>query len=254
MNHSVSVKRHQPCIKDKNTTSHARSKGFGWSSSNWSGYALRGKRGAYHRISGEWHVPFVKPSARSAYSSAWIGIDGFGNSNLIQTGTGHTFENGKAHYYAWWEILPAFETIIPLPVSPGDAMQASIVKISRTKWCITLRNLSRKWTFRTHQCYTGPQSSAEWILEAPQVGGRIAALARVSRVSFNRCRINGKRAKLTPVQGGIMVQNKITIAVPTCPSACGDAFTVRRIYPHKSPSACMGSPVRSRSIPRHRPH
>jgi hypothetical protein len=243
MIHIPSLKHHQRCLTNKVETSRARSAGFGWSSGNWSGYALSGKKGAYHRISGEWRVPFVKPSAGSSYSSAWIGIDGFRNSSLIQTGTGHTFENGRPRYYAWWEILPAAETVIPLPVSPGDVIQASIVKVSRTKWCITLRNLTRNWTFRTHQCYTGPQTSGEWILEAPQVGGSTTSLARLTPVPFTRCRINGKRAKLTSSQGGIMVQNKIAVAVPSCPFACGDAFTVKRVCSTKRPTACSTRPV-----------
>lgn len=219
---------HHPCLTDKSNTGKAQRSGFGWSSSNWSGYAISSSKGTYHCISGEWIVPCVKPTSKSTYSSAWIGIDGFKNNNLIQTGTGHEFINGTARYYAWWEILPAFETVIPLPVRPGDHMKATIKKISRTKWSITLRNLSRKWTFRTLQYYTGPQTSAEWIMEAPQVDGIIAKLARVSPTPFTCCRINGKNPKLTPAAGGIMVQNNITVAVPSYPGCGGSSFVVKR--------------------------
>ncbi|MGU3469741.1 G1 family glutamic endopeptidase [Paenibacillus sp. D51F] len=85
-------------------------------------------------ISASWTVPFVLPSARSSYSSAWIGIDGYNNSSLIQTGTEHEYVNGKANYYAWLEILPQAETRIKLPVYPGDLIEASIVKLSLSKW------------------------------------------------------------------------------------------------------------------------
>ncbi|MEK3944955.1 MULTISPECIES: G1 family glutamic endopeptidase [Paenibacillus] len=220
-----------PCLKDKSNANKFQSSGFGWSSTNWSGYTITGKKGAFNRIAGEWIVPYVKPTSKPSYSSAWIGIDGFKNSSLIQTGTGHEFVNGRARYYAWWEILPDVETVIPLPVSPGDHIKANITKVGRNKWTITLRNLSRNWIFRTLQRYTGPQTSGEWIMEAPEVDGSIAKLARVSPTCFYCCRINGKSPRLTLNMGGIMVQNNATIAVPSCPNHRGDSFTVKRTYP-----------------------
>lgn len=152
----------------------------------------------------------MKPTSRATYSSAWIGIDGFKNSNLIQTGTGHEFVNGTARYYAWWEILPSAETVIP--------------------FSITLRNLSQQWTFRTLQRYIGPQTSVEWVMEAPQVDGSIAKLAHVSPTMFTCCRVNGKNPKLTPAMGGTMIQNNATVAIPSCPSRSGNSFVVKPLY------------------------
>lgn len=235
--------RNRPCLTDKSNTGRTRNTGFGWTSSNWSGYAITGKKGAFRRISAEWTVPYVKPTAKPTYSSAWIGIDGFKNSSLIQTGTGHESMNGTVHYYAWWEILPEAETVIPLPVSPGDLIRASIVKLRPGKWCIRLCNLSKRWTFRTIQRYNGPQSSAEWIMEAPQVGGTVADLARTSSVRFRCCRVNGVSPKLKPANGGIMIQNKVTVAVPSSPNAKGDAFTVKRLYPKGLSQAYLKRPV-----------
>ncbi|MBW4084189.1 G1 family glutamic endopeptidase [Paenibacillus sp. S150] len=236
-------KRTRPCVTGKAHKSKTQSTGYGWTSDNWSGYAISGKKGAFRRISGEWIVPFVKPTSSPTYSSAWIGIDGFKNSSLIQTGTGHESINGVVRYYAWWEILPAAETVIPLPVSPGDRMRASIVKLDGTKWRITLCNLSKQWTFRTIQRYTGPQTSAEWIMEAPQVGASIGKLAKVTPTKFFCCRVNGKSPMLTPADGGVMVQNNITAAVPTCPNAGGDAFIVKRVYRKGKPLAHSRNPI-----------
>lgn len=235
--------RSKPCLKDKLNTGRAASSGFGWTSSNWSGYAISGKKGSYRRVSADWIVPYIKPTSKATYSSAWIGIDGFKNSSLIQTGTGHESVNGKVRYYAWWEILPASETVIPLPVSPGNHMRASIVKLSQGKWCITLRNLSKCWVFRTVQRYSGPQSSAEWITEAPQIGFDIARLANITPVRFSNCRVNGRNPGLKAADGGIMVQNNKLLAVPTLPR-CGDAFSVRRIYRSSRPAPYSKSPIR----------
>lgn len=187
------------------------------------------KKGAYKQISAKWNVPFVRPSRAATYSSAWIGIDGFGNSNLIQTGTGHEFIDGKAYYYAWWEILPASVTIIPLPILPGDRMHASISKRSGSNWLICLRNVTRNWAFRTLQRYNGPQTSAEWIVEAPQVNGALATMARLSPVVFSCCRVNGKSPKLTADNGGIMLQNLKVTSIPSNPNHAGDGFIVKSV-------------------------
>src|SRR5208282_654328 len=124
------------------------------------------------------------------YSSAWIGVDGFNDSDLIQTGTEEDYYSGSAHYDAWWEILPASETEISpttYAVAPGDRMSASIWETSATSggrrhssghvWDITISDTTKGWTFSTSKAYTGPGTSAEWIMEAPEVGGSIATLA-----------------------------------------------------------------------------
>ena len=91
----------------------------GWASSNWSGYAATGT--TYSSVTAKWIVPAVTASRKATYSSDWVGIDGFNNSDLIQTGTESDYYNGSAHYAAWWEILPASETVIPsITVKPGD--------------------------------------------------------------------------------------------------------------------------------------
>ncbi len=170
-----------------------------WAASNWSGYA---ETGTFTGVTGTWTVPAVSTSTTATYSSAWIGVDGFNNSNLIQTGTEEDFYNGAAHYNAWWEILPAAETALPgsYAVAPGDHMTASIYETSSTAggpggrggpphhgggatqhvWVITIGDTTRGWTFTTNQAYSGPGTSAEWVMEAPQVGGRIATLAHYS--------------------------------------------------------------------------
>ncbi|MDN4600849.1 G1 family endopeptidase [Paenibacillus sp. F6_3S_P_1C] len=220
-------KRRKPCIPHTGKTNSPLS--FGWISSNWSGYARAGYKGEFKRISAEWNVPFVLPSSKSSYSSAWIGIDGYENSNLIQTGTGHDWVNGKASYYAWWEILPDVETVIPFPVSPGDRIRATIYRINRTRWCITLHNLTQSWTFRTVQQYTGQQSSAEWIVEAPSVGSSISRMARISPVTFKCCRLNGCSPGLVTKEKGIMIQQKQIVSIPgAAPGPRGDSFVVKR--------------------------
>src|SRR6266487_2282484 len=161
-------------------------------SQNWSGYA-RTTGGTYTDITSSWTVPTAQASTSATYSSAWIGIDGATNSNLIQTGTESDYVSGSASYNAWWEILPAAETVLSTttyPVSPGDAMFAEIKK-NATNWTINIQDLTKAWSFSTNQTYSGQQSSTEWILEAPTVGGSQSTLANYGSISFLNDTQNG---------------------------------------------------------------
>ena len=77
-------------------------------SSNWSGYAAETNlndpaSGAVTAVSGSWVVPKVTPTSNSstAYSSVWVGIDGYSSSTVEQIGTDSDVVNGQVQYYAW---------------------------------------------------------------------------------------------------------------------------------------------------------
>jgi hypothetical protein len=195
----------------------------GWSSTNWSGYA---RTGTYTRATAAWVVPSVASSRKATYSSQWVGIDGFNNSNLIQTGTEADYYSGSAHYAAWWEILPAAETVIPsITVHPGDHMTASITKGSGTSWTITITDGNQSFT--TVQTYSGPGSSVEWIEEAPSVGGRVAPLAQYSSPdTFDPGTANGANPGLTAADGGVMVQKRVQVSTPSLPDKDTDGFNM----------------------------
>jgi hypothetical protein len=222
-----------------------------WASSNWSGYAVSqtspsglpcvpasGK--TYGAVSGTWTVPAVNGGGRqSTYSAAWTGIDGFTNSSLIQAGTEQDVIKGAAHYAAWWEILPAPETVIPsITVQPGDSITVSIAQVAGTTWKITLTDNGQpghpaQQPFTTNQTYTGPGTSAEWILEAPQVGGRIATLAPYGSTKFDLGSANGVTPGLVAGSSGELTQGSffrstvLSIAsAPDTGSPAGDGFAV----------------------------
>ena len=199
-----------------------RSGSLGWSSSNWSGYAVTGS--GFNSVSGSWTVPAVTATKRASYSSDWVGIDGFNNSNLIQTGTESDFFNGRAHYAAWWEILPAAETVIPsITVNPGDHISATITHGAGSTWTITISDGSQSFTI--NQSYSGPRTSAEWIEEAPTVGGRIATLAHYGSTVFDPGTVNGANPGLVAADGGTMVQHGATVSTPSNPDKDSDGFT-----------------------------
>jgi hypothetical protein len=194
-------------------------------SSNWSGYAETG--GGYTNASATWTVPSVSATSSSTYSSAWVGIDGDGNSNLIQTGTESDYQNGQATYYAWWEILPAAETPIDsLSVSPGDSITASVAQDSGSTWTISLTDNSTGQNFTTQQSYSGSGGSVEYIQEAPEINGTISQIADYSSFDFSNLTVNGQSPALTSDDEILLVQNGTTYSTPSAPNSSGDGFSV----------------------------
>jgi hypothetical protein len=195
-------------------------------SENWSGYVITGS--GYHTITAAWVVPKVKPSSGNTYSSSWVGIDGDGNSDLIQTGTEADYTGGSAKYDAWWEILPASETVIPsITVHPGNIFTASINQVSGTNWTITINNTSTGQSFTTNQTYTGPGASAEWIVERPEVGFRLSTLANYGKDVFNKQdTLNGANPGFTTADEIEMTNNTGTqvLSIPSDPNVETNGF------------------------------
>jgi hypothetical protein len=210
---------HKPRIAALSNSANAS-----WASSNWSGYA---KTGSYHSATAQWTVPAVSRTSRPTYSSSWVGIDGFNNSNLIQTGTEQDYFSGSAHYAAWWEILPAAETVIPsITVHPGDVFTASVTQNSGTSWTIQIADMTTGASFSTTRTYTGPGTSVEWIQEAPTVNGSIARLAHYGQATFDPGSANGLNPALTAADGGVMIQHNAQVSTPSNPDTDTDGFNV----------------------------
>ena len=222
-----------------------------WSASNWSGYA---ETGHFTSIAGSWTVPRVKPGVANArsewFSATWVGIDGFNDTDLIQTGTEQDDIGGSASYSAWWEILPRAETTIPDPVSPGDTMAASItqtpvivvkrkrIKVISDQWSIRLVDVTQGWNFSTTQVYKGPGDSAELIVEAPLVGRSLSTLADYSFPSGSSQAGDFRAATVSTTLGGTpggagldyqndagtLIQGGLPISTPGSPDAAATAF------------------------------
>ena len=198
---------------------------FDQQSSNWAGYAKTGS--GYTSASVTWTVPTASASSGDTYGSDWVGIDGDGNQDLIQTGTEEDYVGGQAQYGAWWEILPAAETPIPnMSISPGDSMTGTVAQQSGSSWKITLTDNSTGQSFNTTQDYSGPGQSVEYIEESPEVGGGIATPANLSEADFSGATVNGSSPNLSSSDAIDLVQNGTTYYVPSAPNGSGDGFSV----------------------------
>jgi hypothetical protein len=154
-----------------------------------------------------------------------VGIDGFNNTSLIQTGTEQDYYSGSAHYAAWWEILPAPATfIVTMTVHAGDLFTASIARGTAGLWTISIKDVTSGQSSSTTQAYAGPLTSAEWIQEAPTVNGRLAHLAHYGLATFDPGTANGATPSLVSANGGKMIQGGKTVSTPSTPDSDADGF------------------------------
>ena len=199
-------------------------------SSNWSGYIEL--NGPFTSVTGTFSVPSLLPHISSSDLMAeWVGIDGgtLGDSALIQAGFNEVPDpndpgNPKGFVIQpWWEILPAAETYITnVSIQPGDRVTVTIEQISGTDWSITLTDDTNGGTFTTDQTYSGPATTAEWILEALTANGSVAPLAPFSPVvTFGDLGFSGPS---TEVQQVFMLQSSNQVATPS--TLDGNGFNV----------------------------
>ncbi len=187
-------KQHKPSekvkqLQDGTATSH-----------NWSGEVIFNPAGdSFKWIEGSWIVPDPNqppglPTGSWYYSSAWVGIDGYGSPDVLQAGTSQDalVQNNSTQksVYAWWEWYPNYEIKINnLPVSSGDYMTCLICVTSNKTATIYLTNLSTSTSLSFQ--ITAPSgttlvgNSAEWIVEAPTVGGNQAQLVDYGATFFD---------------------------------------------------------------------
>ena len=117
-------------------------------------------------------VPAVS-AVPPGFAANWAGIGGYTSSDLIQAGTS---EDELQGYYAWYEILPASETLISncagdsaCTVNPGDVVTVDIHNVGTNLWSVSLADAGH-WTWQRNISYASSESSAEWIFGAPTVG------------------------------------------------------------------------------------
>lgn len=205
----------------------------GWASSNWSGYAVT--HTTYTAATGHWTVPTPARTRGSTYSAAWVGIGGFNDAALIQTGTEQDFVNGRAVYAAWWttDAQGYAETSFPqgVNVHAGDTMDASIVESTSGSWTITLTDASTGQTGTETLdagTYTNPGLSAEWIMEAPGIGGHQSTIANFGSDVFDSGTVNGNRGPgFTDADAGELIQKNVVVTIPSKPDKDTDGFTIK---------------------------
>jgi hypothetical protein len=138
-------------------------------STNWSGYAVTGTD--FTTATGSWIQPAItcNKNTDSELVAFWVGIDGYNDETVEQTGTLAGCADGVVTYSAWYEFYP-LEDIIEIPgitVNPGDKFKTE-VKFSNGEFTLSISDVTTGKHFSTTGTQSGTErASAEWITEAP---------------------------------------------------------------------------------------
>jgi Peptidase A4 family len=197
-------------------------------SSNWSGYSAAG--GPFTAVKGTFTVPSVAPGTPGYDQVAeWVGVDGTGSTDtsLIQAGVDEYSDPQSPTGFdveAWWEILPSAETdITNVSVKAGDSVTVTLWQVSSGTWEINLTDNTDGESYTTPpESYSGPGSSAEWIVEATTrctIRCETAGLAPYSpAVAFSNLGMNGPE---TSLEEDTMLQQGVVVATPTALTSQG---------------------------------
>jgi hypothetical protein len=185
-------------------------------STNWSGGVVFVPAGGhpFSWIEGDWVIPNVDAPTENQwyYCSNWIGIDGDGSPDVCQIGIEcAVYRSGNSiirNIYPWWEWFPEAEIqITNFPVSPGDMVTALLCTSGAGATQATAYFTNRTTGDTTSLSFTAPAGTsltgncAEWIVEAPTVGGQQSAMADYGEVFFSVCEADAG----TIGGGGILV-------------------------------------------------
>lgn len=178
-------------------------------SSNWSGYAVTGRPGAFRSVSASW----VQPQAHCAgvaghrFAAFWVGLDGFNSRSVEQTGADSDCRHTTPTYYGWYEMFPAAPVFFRNPVRAGDHMSASVTfRGAGLGYALVLRDSTRRWTQTIIKHQGGlARSSAEVITERPASvtasGVVFLPLADFGTIRYAGSRVNGVLLRnLAPVR------------------------------------------------------
>lgn len=161
---------------------------------HWSGYAATGKNGAFTSITANWTQPSADCSQTpTAYSSFWVGLDGYTDSTVEQIGTDSDCSNGAPKYYAWYEMYPKLSGQL-VTLNAGDSISATVSTDGKGNFTLSMSVDGTPQTPVTGFSKRAALASAEVIAEAPSRNhgpfGTLS-LTHFSTVSFNSAQANG---------------------------------------------------------------
>jgi hypothetical protein len=233
---AVSPRQHRPRIALGPAPNQPGNDNRIFESANWSGYAVIGA--AFTHARGSWIVPNVDCAVNpNGASSFWVGIDGWNNDTVEQTGTESQCEGHKLVSYAWYEFFPhAGVTITSIQVLPGDNMSAEVV-YDGSEFVVTITDLTTAESYSTSSAVPGAQrTSAEWIAESngytglPDFDavrfGQDFTQATDSNYATNAATSGPISAFGKQVQVSILASANIDEAVPSFLSADGTSFSI----------------------------
>jgi hypothetical protein len=186
-------------------------------STNWSGYALSGTNGTFTSVSANWTEPAASCSGNSGgggrhhsgssdqYAAFWVGLDGYANQTVEQTGTDSDCDGTTPDYYGWYEMYPASPVYFTNTVAAGDSMSGSVTFSGTETYTLVLTDNTQGWTQTITVNKSGlARASAEAITEAPSSNSGVLPLADFGTISYGTA---------TDQAGSFGTQNNIAITM-----------------------------------------
>ena len=222
-----------PVYSSNSSTSDPNVSAGGTTSYNWAGYVA--EKGSYTSVTGTWTVPSATSNNNLAADAAWVGIGGIESDDLIQAGTQAVVQNGSTEYLAWIETLPDVSQQVPLDISPGDSITATLTQVSTSQnlWNISIKNNTQGTSYTTRVTYNSSLSSAEWIEEMPLSDRGFIPLDEFGSITFTNASTveNGVQESIAD-SGADMItmlnDNRQVSATVSALTNNGTAFTVTK--------------------------
>ncbi|HTT86659.1 MAG TPA: G1 family glutamic endopeptidase, partial [Acidimicrobiales bacterium] len=168
---------------------------------NWSGYVAASKA-KFDGLVGRFTQPTVSCTGhRARFVGVWTGLDGYYDATLEQDGTFGSC-TGPGHktptYVAWYEMYPAQPATL-FPVDAGDTI-VSAVTYADGRFTLSLKDTTsgQKGTI-VAACQSCRRSSAEWIVERPELCTRAGKCFLPELPDFGTVTVSGATAT---VEGG----------------------------------------------------
>lgn len=150
-------------------------------SSNWSGYQ-DSLSSPPNYAQAFWTIPALglPQPGDTDFSSVWPGIGDGNGGELIQAGSeqditcpnvNNTCGTVETQYDFWFEVVPgeAEQVITNLVPAPGDSVAVSAFWSSQTGAEFGICDFTQQMCGTATQASSGPDSTAEWIVERPSV-------------------------------------------------------------------------------------
>jgi hypothetical protein len=125
-------------------------------------------------IFAEWVVPTINTSTQLSGAQTvgfWVGLGGWGTSQVLQAGTAATVSGGSVSYWAWTEWFPAGYEVANFAIKPGDTVSVLVCAPQSDHGYVSMMNNRTSQAISVGvsdpngtAAYDG--SSVEWVIEA----------------------------------------------------------------------------------------
>lgn len=190
--------------------------GAGFSPHNWGGAVQQVNHFGFNppepvvTVYGEWFIPTVTPVTNEPNSAEtvgfWVGIDGFGNNQVLQAGSAATITgNNPVVYWVWTEWWPIGAIKIDnFPIKPGDYLTVLVCAYTPTHGVCSMMNKTTNQVttigIKNPDGITSIGAMGEWIVE-----GISDILPVFSTIIFTNCSAGTKNHTLN-TQGSTITE------------------------------------------------